>query len=44
MLNHALGITEIRNYRQEIDVLVVETKASTIALTYLQASKNLQSP
>ena len=44
MLNHALGITEIRDYRQEIDVLAVETKASTIVLTYLQPSASLQSP
>ncbi len=44
ILNHALGSTEIRDYRPEIDVLVVETKASTIVLTYFQPSANLQSP
>ena len=44
ILNHALGITEIRDYTPEIDVLVVETKASTVVLTYFQASANLQSP
>ena len=44
MLNHALGSAEIGDYMPEIDVLVVETKASTIILTYLQASANLQSP
>ena len=44
MLNHALGITEIRDIPPEIDVLTVETKASTIVLTHLQASASLQSP
>jgi len=44
MLNHALGITEIRDFPPEIDVLTVETKASTIVLTHLQASASLQSP
>ena len=44
MLNHALGITEIRDFPPEIDVLTVETKASTIVLTYLQPSASLQSP
>jgi hypothetical protein len=44
ILNHALGITEIRDYTPKIDVLVVETKASTIVLTYFQPSASLQSP
>ena len=44
ILNHALGITEIRDYTPEIDVRVVKTKASTIILTYFQASANIQSP
>jgi len=44
MLKHALGITETRDYTPEIDVLAVETKASTIVLTYLQPSASLQSP
>jgi hypothetical protein len=44
MLNHALEITEIRDYPPETDVLAAETKASTIVLTHLQPSANLQSP
>ena len=44
MLNHALGITETRDYTPEIEVLAVETKASTTVLTYHQPSANLQSP
>ena len=44
ILNHALEITEIRDYRPEIDLLVVETKASAIVFTYLQTSASLQSP
>ena len=44
MLDHALEITEIRDYPPETDVLSVETKASTIVLTYLQPSASLQSP
>jgi hypothetical protein len=44
MLDHALEITEIRDFPPETDVLAMETKASTIVLTYLQPSANLQSP
>ena len=44
MLNHALKITEIRDFLPEIDLLAVETKASTMVLTYLQPSASLQSP
>jgi hypothetical protein len=44
MLDHALEITEIRDYPPETDVLSVETKASTIVLTHLQPSASLQSP
>ncbi len=44
ILNHSLGITEIHDYTPEIDVRVVKTKASTIILTYFQASANIQSP
>ncbi len=44
MLNHALGITEIHDFPPEIDLLAVETKASTIVLTHLQPSASLQSP
>jgi hypothetical protein len=44
MLDHALEITEIRDFPPEIDLLTVETKASTIVLTYLQPSASLQSP
>jgi uncharacterized protein YejL (UPF0352 family) len=44
ILNHALGITEIHDFPPEIDLLVVETKASTIVLTHLQPSASLQSP
>ena len=44
ILNHALGITEIRDHPPGIDVLTVETKASTSVLTYLQPSASLQSP
>ena len=44
ILNDALGSTEILDYMPEIDVLAVETKASTIVLTYFQAGTNLQSP
>ena len=42
MLNHALGVTEIRDFPPEIDLLAVETKASTF--THLQPSASLQSP
>ena len=44
MLNHALGITEIHDFPPEIDLLAVETKASTMVLTHLQPSASLQSP
>ena len=44
MLNHALGITEIRDYMPETNVLAVKTKRSTIVLTHLQPSASLQSP
>ena len=44
MLNHALGTTEIHDFPPEIDLLAVETKASTLVLTYLQPSASLQSP
>ncbi len=44
MINQALGATEIRDYTANTNELVVVTKASTIVLTYLQASANLQSP
>jgi hypothetical protein len=44
MLDHALEITEIRDFLPEIDLLAVETKASTMVLTYLQPSASLQSP
>ena len=44
MLNHALGITEIRDYMPETNVLAVKTKTSTIVLTHLQSSASIQSP
>ncbi len=44
MLNHALGTTEIHDFPPEIDVLAVETKASTTIRTHLQPSASLQSP
>jgi|GEM_PF-2721176 len=44
LLDHALGITEIHDFPPEIDLLAVETKSSTIVLTYLQPSASLQSP
>jgi hypothetical protein len=44
MLNHTLGITDIHDFPPEIDLLAVETKASTIVLTHLQPSASLQSP
>jgi hypothetical protein len=44
MPDHALEITEIHDFPPEIDLLAVETKASTIVLTHLQPSANLQSP
>ncbi len=44
MINQALGATEIRDYTANTNELVVVTRASTIVLTYLQASTNLQSP
>jgi len=44
MLNDALGTTEIHDFPPEIDLLAVETKASTLVLTYLQPSASLQSP
>jgi hypothetical protein len=44
MLDHALEITEISDYPPEIDLLSMETKASTIVLTYFQPSASLQSP
>jgi hypothetical protein len=43
-LIQALEITEIRDFLPEIDLLAVETKASTIVLTHLQPSASLQSP
>jgi hypothetical protein len=43
-INQALEITEIRDYPPKTDVLTVGTKASTIVLTYFQASANIQSP
>ena len=44
MINQALEATEIRDYTANTDELVVATKASTIVLTNLQPSANLQSP
>ena len=44
MLNHVLGITEIRDFPAKIDVITVEAKARTIVLTYLKPSASLQSP
>jgi hypothetical protein len=44
MLDHALEITEIRDYPPETDLLAVETKSSTIVLTNLQPGAKLQSP
>ena len=44
MINQALGPTEICDYAESTDELVVVTKASTIVLTYHQPSANLQSP
>ncbi len=43
-LNQALEITEIRDFLPEIDVLALETKASTMILPYLQPNASLQSP
>ena len=44
VLKQALEITGIRDYPAETDLLAVATKASTIVLTNLQPSANLQSP
>ncbi len=44
ILNHVLGITEIRDFPAKIDLLAVETKASTIVLDNHQPSASLQSP
>ena len=44
LLNHALEITEIREFLSEINLLTVETEASATVLTYHQPGANLQSP